>query len=265
MTNRVSWLGHATCRIELGELRAITDPVLSHRLGHLVRWERLDRSLARGLDVVLLSHAHHDHLHPRSLRWLARNVDQKMRVLAPAGTAARVAERVVGEVTPVRPGDRFTIDGVDIEVVRADHQGGRWREREADPAAAEAVGYILRGEVSVYFAGDTELFDGMSAFGPVDVALLPIGGWWKTLGTGHMNAERAAQAARLVQTSVVVPIHWNTFRPVFTRSTYGDERYAPGKELERALTDDRDIAVRMIDFGEWLDIEPASDSTARST
>jgi L-ascorbate metabolism protein UlaG (beta-lactamase superfamily) len=48
----------------------------------------------------------------------------------------------------------------------------------------------------------------------VDIALLPIGGWWKTLGPGHLNPERAVEAAKLLKATTVIPIHWGTFRPI---------------------------------------------------
>ncbi len=76
------------------------------------------------------------------------------------------------------------------------------------------VGFLIAGTRTVYFAGDTELFDGMSELGPVDIALLPISGWGPKLGHGHMDAEAAVAAAQLVRASVVVPIHWGTYFPL---------------------------------------------------
>ena len=66
----------------------------------------------------------------------------------------------------------------------------------------------------VYFAGDTDLFDGMSELaGRVDVALLPIWGWGPRLPDGHLNPQSAARATALVRPQIVVPIHWGTFLP----------------------------------------------------
>jgi L-ascorbate metabolism protein UlaG (beta-lactamase superfamily) len=79
---------------------------------------------------------------------------------------------------------------------------------------AEPLGFTIRGSRSVYFAGDTELFDGMSALGPVDVALLPIWGWGPGLGGGgHMDPREAAEAAHRLGASVAIPIHWGTYFP----------------------------------------------------
>ena len=66
----------------------------------------------------------------------------------------------------------------------------------------------------MYFAGDTDLFDGMRDLPGVDVALLPVWGWGPTLGEGHLDPDRAAEAAALMRPRVAVPIHWGTFYPV---------------------------------------------------
>ena len=62
----------------------------------------------------------------------------------------------------------------------------------------------------MYFAGDTDLFDGMGELGePIDVALLPVWGWGPTLGRGlHLDPLRAAQSLRLIRPRAAVPIRW---------------------------------------------------------
>jgi L-ascorbate metabolism protein UlaG (beta-lactamase superfamily) len=261
----ITWLGHATCLIELGKLRAITDPVLGRGVGHLRRWEHLDRETARGIDVVLLSHAHHDHLDIRSLRWLAQHCDDTLRIVAPPG-AARVVERMrIAEVERVVPGDTFEVDGIPITVVKAEHDGNRhpWSRALGDE---QAVGYVLRGDHSVYFAGDTDVFSGMREFGPVDVALLPIGGWWKTLGPGHMDSSRAVDAAKLVWAHTAIPIHWGTFRPLLAGHLMKGVRHDAAHEF-RAIAAERlpSLDVRILEQGEYwpFDGEPAADSTGR--
>jgi L-ascorbate metabolism protein UlaG (beta-lactamase superfamily) len=66
----------------------------------------------------------------------------------------------------------------------------------------------------VYFAGDTDLFDGMGDLGPVDVGLVPIWGWGPGLGAGHLDPARAAEAVALLRPGLVVPIHWGTYFPI---------------------------------------------------
>ena len=69
----------------------------------------------------------------------------------------------------------------------------------------------MTGSAGVYFAGDTDLFEEMSALaGSVDLALLPVAGWGPTPGPGHLDPARAVQAAARITPRVVVPIHWGT-------------------------------------------------------
>ena len=83
----------------------------------------------------------------------------------------------------------------------------------------QALGYVVRGPSgSVYFAGDTGVFDGMSEFGPVDVALLPVSGWGPRLPAGHMGPEEAAEAVGLIHPRVAIPIHWGTYERMAMRA-----------------------------------------------
>ncbi len=85
----------------------------------------------------------------------------------------------------------------------------------------------------------------MVDIGPVDLAAVPISGWWKTLGAGHLDEERAAEAAELVAASRVLPIHWGTFSPEDMLG--GLPRWLPetGRRFERALAD-RDLLDRLV-------------------
>src|SRR5262249_15506342 len=82
-----------------------------------------------------------------------------------------------------------------------DHDG----RRHPGGASGPALGYVLRGSRSVYFAGDTDLFAGMAALAPLDVALLPVAGWGKKLGPGHLDPQRAAAALALLRPRIAVP------------------------------------------------------------
>jgi L-ascorbate metabolism protein UlaG (beta-lactamase superfamily) len=78
-----------------------------------------------------------------------------------------------------------------------------------------ALGYLISGTHTVYFAGDTERFAGMSDLPrPLDVALLPVAGWGATLGPGHMDPLDAARAAAAIGPRIAIPIHWGTLAPI---------------------------------------------------
>jgi len=206
---RVTYVGHATVLIEIDGVRLLTDPVLRRRVGPLRRHGAApDPRLAEGVDAVLISHLHHDHADVPSLRRLSRAVP----VLACPGAGDFLSQLGFGDVRELAPGDAADVGGVRVTAAEANHPaGGRRFER-----ASRAVGFEIKGERRIYFAGDTDLFEGMEKIGGdgLDLALLPIWGWGTDIGAGHLNPERAARAAALLSARTVVPIHWGTLYPL---------------------------------------------------
>jgi L-ascorbate metabolism protein UlaG (beta-lactamase superfamily) len=201
----ITWLGHATVLLDLDGARLLTDPVLGGRIGPLTRiaaapdTEALDR-----LDAVLVSHLHADHADLGSLRRVAGSA----LVIAPAGAGEWLRRKGLAHVQELRAGADTQVGAVRVTATPALHEGRRW---PLGPAA-ECVGYLVTGTASVYFAGDTDLFEGIDALrGDVDVALLPVSGWGRTLPAGHLDPERAARAAALIAPRIAIPIHWGTF------------------------------------------------------
>jgi L-ascorbate metabolism protein UlaG (beta-lactamase superfamily) len=111
----------------------------------------------------------------------------------------------------------------------------------------------------MYFAGDTALFDTMAEeVGPVDAALLPVGGWGPYLGEGHMNADRAAQALARLAPRTAVPVHYGTFWPIGMDAVRPHEFHAPGEEFVRqAALRAPEVAVHRLGHGESLRLEVA--------
>jgi L-ascorbate metabolism protein UlaG (beta-lactamase superfamily) len=90
----------------------------------------------------------------------------------------------------------------------------------------------------VYFAGDTELFDGMSEMaGRFDVALLPVWGWGPSLGPGHMDPLEAARAVAILRPAIAVPIHWGTFFPVGMETLRGSALVEPPRVFARQVAE----------------------------
>jgi L-ascorbate metabolism protein UlaG (beta-lactamase superfamily) len=205
---RVTYVGHATVLLELDGLRILTDPVLRARLVHLRRQVSVpEGESAADLDAVLISHLHHDHVDLPSLR----GVGTQTPIIAPPGAGRFLERRGFAAVTELAPGESATVAGVEITAVEARHGGGRGLLS----GRSEAIGFELSGTSRVYFAGDTDLFDGMRALaGGLDLALLPVWGWGPRLGPGHLDPERAARAAAMLSPRIVVPIHWGTLFPL---------------------------------------------------
>ena len=217
--DRIAFLGHSTVLIELGGEAILTDPLLRERVAHLRRYAPSPEWEARpSASAVLLSHAHQDHLDLPSLREVGVGRRSSSR-RAPARGCSGAGFSAVRELGV---GEEAALGAVSVRAVPADHDGRRY---PFGPRSA-SVGYLLSGPKTVYFAGDTGVFEGMSELaGGLDVALLPVAGWGRTLGPGHMDPLDAARATRLLRPRVAIPIHWGTFRPIGPRRglSLGDE------------------------------------------
>jgi L-ascorbate metabolism protein UlaG (beta-lactamase superfamily) len=233
----VTWLGHATTLVEIDGVRVLTDPAVTASLGHLRR--RRPAPDAGRVDAVLISHLHMDHLHRPSLRRTVRGAV----VVVPRGAGRLVRGIGASEVIELDHGASWTPDGrVAITMVPAMHSDRRGPHSRVRAAAA---GYLVRGaQASVYFAGDTDLFEGMHGIGPVDAALVPIWGWGRSLGCHHLTPATAAEAVARVGARLAVPVHWGTYSPL--RIGGGAPRWLdrPLGEFAAAL-DARDMGDRL--------------------
>jgi L-ascorbate metabolism protein UlaG (beta-lactamase superfamily) len=252
----ITWWGHATCTIEDGGTRVLTDPVFARRLAHLRRRRGATPppSAARA-DVVLVSHLHADHLHLPSLARLAPGT----RVLVPRGAARSVPglRRLRAlELTEVEPGTVVEVGDVAIRAVHAAHDG---RRLPMGPQRSPALGFVVDGAARTYFAGDTGLFDGMAdAVGEVDVALLPVGGWGPRLGPHHLDPARAAEALSRIAPRSAVPVHYGTYWPIGMDGVRPHEFHTPGEEFVRqAALRAPGVAVHRLAHGESVRPEVA--------
>jgi L-ascorbate metabolism protein UlaG (beta-lactamase superfamily) len=248
----VQYVGHATVYIELDGLRILTDPILRGLSAGLVHRRPPSAEIAqRRVDVVLISHLHHDHLDLGSLRLLPPGFD----ILISRGGGQLLAQNGFVGARELSPGDAEQRGGVTIYATRADHRGFRV---PAGPDG-ETIGFVIDGSIRMYFAGDTDIFDDMRALQPIDVAFLPIAGWGPRLGPGHMNAERAVEALKLLQPRVAIPIHWGTLAPWGMH--HGEWPYLtrPAREFEaQARRELPDLDVRILQPGESLTVDVVS-------
>jgi L-ascorbate metabolism protein UlaG (beta-lactamase superfamily) len=204
------FLGHSTVRVEMAGRTVLTDPLLADTVGLLRRVVPLpDPATWAGVDIVLISHLHGDHLHLPSLR----TVGPTTRIVVPRGAGAWLRGRGFPRVDELSAGEAISDGGLRITAVRADHSGHRWGPRSTHGPATESLGYLLEGDgTTVYASGDTGLFAGMGVLAAraVDVALLPVWGWGPNLGPGHLDPVTAADAVELIRPRVAVPVHWGT-------------------------------------------------------
>jgi len=205
---RLHFVGHSTVLVELGGVRVLTDPVLRDRVGPLRRVVPPPPVSAHSaVDLVLVSHAHHDHLDLPSLRGLIGYT----ALVVPPGLLAFLSARGFGRVAELAPGEALQVGGLTVTATRAAHDG-----RRLLGPISQAVGYVLEGEGRrVYFAGDTDLFPQMRDIGAggLDVAFIPVWGWGPMLGPGHLDPYRGAEAVARLRPRLAVPIHWGTYAP----------------------------------------------------
>jgi len=216
----VTWIGHATTLIRLGDQWVLTDPALTEDIGPgPVRVERLvpprpGIADLPPIDIIVISHADYDHLDVPSLRRLAwRNPDTTVYVPLGTGPLVRLAGfRDVHELDwfqSAQHGD------VTVETVPAIHGVRR------PPYGLNSMlwaGWILEVDgTRVYFAGDTgfgSVFaDIRRRSGPVDVALVPIGAWsprWFQ-ESFHVSPDQALEIAGILGARTAIGIHWGTF------------------------------------------------------
>jgi L-ascorbate metabolism protein UlaG (beta-lactamase superfamily) len=235
----------------------LTDPILTDRLAHLRRMAGPAPALPGAPDAVLLSHLHADHFHLPSLK----AVPGEPLLVVPRGTAEFVARglgRAYGDrCVELVPGEETRVGGVTVRAVPAAHDGSRgpWSRLQAT-----AMGFVVEGTTRTWYGGDTGLFDGMSQLGPLDLALVPVGGWGPTLHAhGHLDAADGAEALRRVKASWAVPVHYGTFWPVGMSRVRRHMFTDPGTEFARhAATVAPHAEVRVLAHGETLTIEPAA-------
>ncbi|WP_313441507.1 MBL fold metallo-hydrolase [Novosphingobium sp.] len=254
----ITMVGHASVLIQTGGLNILTDPVWSNRASPLA-FAGPRRVTAPGvrmsdlppIDAVLLSHNHYDHLDVATLRQLqARHAP---RIITPLGNDSIIRRHIPD--ARVETGDwfdRFDIaPGAQAHVVPALH----WSSRGArDRRMALWGGFMLQAfGRTVYFAGDTgygtgAIFRNLRArFGPVDVAILPIGAYaprW-FMAAQHTDPDDAIQIMLDLDAKAAVGMHWGTFKLT-------DE---PWDEPARRLT--ASLRTGGIDAAKFIAMRPA--------
>jgi L-ascorbate metabolism protein UlaG (beta-lactamase superfamily) len=224
-SDTITYVGHATVLVDLDGVRLLTDPVLRKRVGPLVRHGPAPpATTTERLDAVLISHLHRDHADSGSLRRLQRGA----RMLVPPGSRRYFERRGFNSVTELAPGESTGVGALTVTAIEAHHPGGRRRHAPH----TQPLGFLIGGRRSVYFAGDTDLFAGMRSLAPdLDLALLPVWGWGPTLGRGHLDPRRAAEAAAMLSPRLAVPIHWGTLYPIGLARLRPGRLRRPGEEF----------------------------------
>ena len=243
---RITWLGHATVVLDLDGVRVITDPLLRRHAGLLRRrGDAPDASTWRGADAVLVSHMHHDHAELGSLHLLSA-----VPVVSAPANARWLTAHGVELAVGLHDDTWWCVPDSDVRVRLTPAVHGH-RPMPHRPNAAHGF-LVVAPSLTTWFAGDTEPFAGMAhlaelAGGPIDLAIVPVGGWGPRLSGGHMDPVQAAHACAVVGASIAVPVHWGTLHaPASRRLPPGwmDRAGAAfGAAVERSAPDCRAVVL----------------------
>lgn len=243
----VCWVGHATVLVNFYGVHILTDPVLFDRVGAqlgicTVGRKRLvapavDPFRLPRIDLVLLSHAHMDHMDLPSLACIPENA----RVVTAPKTSDILVSQPFQNPVELKWGEKTLVETasgkIEVEAVEVKHWGARWKIDDY----RGYVGYLLkRGGKSILFGGDTAYTDAFGELRPrkIDLAIMPIGSYGSRSGN-HCTPEESVQMIDACGADYVVPVHHSTF-PI------GKEPLEePLIRLEEAIAADR-IAIRQI-------------------
>lgn len=226
----VTWLAHSGLLFENENIRVLVDPYLSDSLAEhdpdKKRKIPVDESFFDvSVDVVLITHAHQDHLDPETLSRFLSKKDRCITVLASPSAYEKIVE--IGyehNIVLLAPHSVYSVGGVTFYSVKAEHND------------RDAVGFILDdGEKTYYVSGDTlynfDVIDDCLDLveDGVDYAFLPING-----KGNNMNAKDAADFAYEIGAKVAIPVHYGLFDTVDPKEFDFDDRQiiAPYEKVE---------------------------------
>ena len=214
------WLGHASFVLRVAGVTVMFDPLLFSSLGlrrrHALPCRPDDLT---GLDMLLLSHGHRDHLDEASISQLARQ-NPGLRAFGPLGLtgllkgpAPKLPVQEAGWWQQFELGENAPFE---LFYLPASH----WHRRGLLDLNRVLWGsFLLRlpDGRTLYFAGDTSMaghFEEIERqFGPLDVVLMPIGAYKPAymMAGSHTNPHESAKAANQLRAGHFVPMHHGTF------------------------------------------------------
>ncbi len=215
----VTFIGHSSFLLQVDGRKVLIDPVFSKRL-ILLRRQRHPGVLIEELppvDLVLLTHAHMDHLDLASLRRVVRATrrlsGRAPDVVVPRGVEDLVESLGFSQVHRLEWWEQINVQGLKITMTPCRH----WGARMFRDVHRGYGGYVVEGDgQSVYHSGDTAYFEGFREIGrrlQPELALLPIGAYFPdSYRSVHTSPEEAVRAFVELGADQMVPMHYGTFR-----------------------------------------------------
>jgi L-ascorbate metabolism protein UlaG (beta-lactamase superfamily) len=207
----ITWIGHASFLVQTPEHSILIDPNWAKWLKVIKRLRQpgLEIHDLPAIDLVLVTHAHFDHLDRKTLRAVASD----QAIVVPEHVGGLVHGLGFNQVRELRQWEKFEIGDLKVTLTPALHWGARVLHDSHRGFGGFHIEYAGR---SVFHCGDSAWFEGFTEIGerlPVEIALLPIGAYEApTKRDVHMNPEQAIDAFLQLKARTFVPMHFGTFR-----------------------------------------------------
>jgi L-ascorbate metabolism protein UlaG (beta-lactamase superfamily) len=212
---RVLWIGHASFLVDMGGTRFVIDPIFGPAavVTRRVTEAAVGPEQLGAVHAVLVTHGHHDHLDPRSLRAIARTRPGEVLFIVPKG----LGKALPRECRPYVELDWWqgvrVLDKT-VYAVPAQH----WHQRGPfDRNQSGWCGFVIEGSQRVFHSGDTGYFEGFRAvrevFGEIDAACLPLGAYEPSwfMSTQHMGPSDTLRAFDDLGAGTLVGMHWGAY------------------------------------------------------
>ncbi len=220
----ITWLGWDSFRIKTSGKTIYFDPVTG--------------DYDEPADLVLISHSHTDHSHPKILSTIRK-----------PGTVVLTSKENQGAVKGIglSPGETWSGDPIHVtachayNIVRMRQPGTPFHPK------GFGVGWIVQSENKrLYFLGDTELIPEMDKIGPIDIMLVPISGYYV------MDIDEAVTTVKMIRPKMVIPMHYGIVEVDTGKEPYRIELNVDPQEFARKLEGIAD--VRVLKHGESITI-----------
>jgi len=245
----LTFIGHSSFFLQTGGKTILLDPNFAQWLFVLKRLRHPGLRIEDlpPIDLVLVTHAHFDHLHRPSLRAIARHTERLRgrapSIILPHDVTDLVEDLGFSEIIELNRWETSEFDGVKITLVPSQH----WGARIIKDAHRAYGGYVVRsGHDSLYHAGDTAYFKGFREIGQrlhPQIALLPIGAYSPpAFRANHTSPEDAVHAFVDLGSHWMVPMHYGSFR--LSHEPIDEPLKLLAKEARRAGIQDRVRVLR---------------------
>lgn len=207
----ITWIGHASFLVQTPEHSVLIDPNWAKWLKVIkrIRQPGMEIHDLPAIDLVLVTHAHFDHLDRKTLRAVASD----QAIVVPEHVGGLVQGLGFRQVQELRQWESFEVGNLKVTLTPARHWGARVLHDSHRGFGGFHLEYAGR---SVFHCGDSAWFEGFAEIGerlPVEIALLPIGAYEApTKRDVHMNPEQAIDAFLQLKARTLVPMHYGTFR-----------------------------------------------------